>query len=131
MEQRPPTSGDIRDSRIVRWSRARLLAIDPEAFRTRTLWIWALIFAFWLDWLVTVVALGYSNSIHELNPLGFALYDNMGVLGLAGLKAWASLIMLVVSGWIRPLRAIKVLQATLGFYTLILLWNSIQLALYM
>ena len=98
-------------------------------FSTRSALIWAIIAALWLDWLLTVVALLFGNDIQELNPLGFALYDNLGALGLAGLKAWASLSLLVISRWIRPLRAVPVLQVTLAFYALILVWNSIQLVL--
>ena len=132
MEERPSQASDrAQDSKTERWSLIRRLATRGAIFRTRTALIWALIAALWLDWLVTVVALVFGTGIYELNPLGFAQYDNLGVLGLAGLKAWASLFLLVISGWIRPLRVVKVLQVTLACYALILVWNGVQLALFL
>ena len=113
------------------WSLIRWLTNRNPILHTRTALIWALITALWLDWFVTVVALVFGNRIHEINPLGLALYDQLGAFGLAGLKAWASLLLLIISGWIRPLRAIKVLQLTLAVYALILVWNGLQLALFL
>ena len=132
MEERTSKASDsAQGGKTEKWSLTQRLSALRRIFRTRTALIWALIAALWLDWLVTVIALVFGTGIDELNPLGFALYDNLGVLGLAGLKAWASLFLLVISGWIRPLRAVKVLQVTLGFYGLILVWNGVQLALFL
>jgi hypothetical protein len=113
------------------WAATHWLITKSQLIHTRTALIWALIAALWVDWLVTAVALLFGNAIHELNPLGLALYQNLGVFGLAGLKAWTSLLLLVIAGWIRPPRAVRVLQLTLGFYTLILVWNGLQLVLFL
>lgn len=91
--------------------------------------MWALVAALWLDLAITAVALLSGTPVHEVNPLGRALYAELGLAGLAGLKASASLIVLFAAYWVRPRRAVKVLAVALGLYACILLWNSVQLAL--
>lgn len=108
------------------------LAVDPvhpQALQWRQRLVWALVAALWLDGVITAVALLFGRHVRELNPVGVALYSDLGLVGLAGLKAWASLVVVFVSQWVRPLRAVKVLGAILGLYGLILIWNSFQLGL--
>ena len=115
-----------------RWSYREWLAsqpTSPRVMRARHALAWALVGLLWLDLLVTIIAFQLSDQVRELNPLGNALYANSGLLGLAGLKAWVSLIVLFCSRWIRPTRAIKALVAALGVYACILLWNGIQIVL--
>lgn len=115
------------------WSYRRWLAsqpVSPQVLRLRHALAWTVVLLFWLDWAITALALAFGQDVRELNPLGVALYESLGLLGLAALKAIASLLVLIGSGWVRPMRAVFVLRTIFALYGFILLWNSLQLAFF-